>query len=131
MNKREILNLFNTKEVGPYNIDNYILLAVCYRGGFFMNPTTKSIVNVVFKNNGYENCIMGDLDYMKRLFYFYPPRDYIFTDDGYNLLDISNLEKEHSNFKAPIISSIDDIIAEDEKRKEMDRAILERVSKSN
>lgn len=50
-----------------YTTKGKVLLATNYRGGYFLNPETNKVENIVYKKSGYGNCIMGSLDYMKRL----------------------------------------------------------------
>lgn len=124
----QIRELFNKEEIGPYNIEGAILLAVNLRGGYFLSNNGKTVVNVVFKDNGYGNCIMGDLHYMKRVIYFDKSKDYRFTKDGYKLLEVEEIEQKNLNFKAKIINTINEIREEDIKRKIMDAEILKRIS---
>lgn len=124
----KIWDLFNRENVGPYNVDESTLLAVNLRGGYFLSNNGKTVVNVVFKDNGYGNCIMGDLHYMKRVIYFDKSKDYRFTKDGYRLLEIEQIERKDSSFKAKIISTIEEIVHENKKREIMDAEILKRIS---
>lgn len=120
----QIWELFNKENVGIYNIEEAILLAVNIRGGYFLSNNGKTVINVVFKDNGYGNCIMGDLHYMKRVIYFDKSKDYRFTEDGYNLLELKKIERENSNFRAEIICTIDEIKNENKKREIMDTKFL-------
>lgn len=75
-----------------YTTKDKVLLATNYRGGYFLNPETNKVENIVYKNSGYGNCIMGDLDYMKRLIESERIKgnklDYDFTEEGKKLLNI-------------------------------------------
>ena len=129
MKKNEkIWNLFNGEDVGFFNISESILLAVNLRGGYFLSKDGQTVINVVFKDNGYGNCIMGNLHYMKRVIYFDKSKDYRFTKDGYRLLELEQIESKDSSFKAKIISTIDEIVYENRKREIMDAEILKRIS---
>lgn len=129
MKKNEkIWNLFNGEDVGFFNISESILLAVNLRGGYFLSKDGQTVINVVFKDNGYGNCIMGNLHYMKRVIYFDKSKDYRFTKDGYRLLKLEQIESKDSGFKAKIISTIDEIVYENRKREIMDAEILKRIS---
>lgn len=129
MKKNEkIWNLFNGEDVGFFNISESILLAVNLRGGYFLSKGGQTVINVVFKDNGYGNCIMGNLHYMKRVIYFDKSKDYRFTKDGYRLLELEQIESKDSSFKAKIISTIDEIVYENRKREIMDAEILKRIS---
>lgn len=75
-----------------YTTKGKVLLATNYRGGYFLNPETNKVENIVYKKSGYGNCIMGSLDYMKRLIESEKIKgiklDYDFTEEGKKLLNI-------------------------------------------
>lgn len=88
---KKLLEIFMCEDLGPFDIKDSILLAVDNRGGYFLKPDN-SVVNVVFKNSGYGNCIFGDLDYMKNLIKWNDVNgrasDYRYTKEGKNILGI-------------------------------------------
>ena len=75
-----------------YTTKGKVLLATNYRDGYFLNPETNKVENIVYKKSGYGNCIMGSLDYMKRLIESEKIKgiklDYDFTEEGKKLLNI-------------------------------------------
>lgn len=74
-----------------YTTKNTVLLAENYRGGYFYNPLTNRVENIVYKDSGYANCIMGDLYYMQCLVKKQlkdGTSDYKFTEEGKKLLNL-------------------------------------------
>lgn len=117
----KLLEIFMCEDLGPFDIKDSVLLAVNNRGGYFLKPDN-SVVNVVFKNSGYGNCIFGDLDYMKNLIKWNDVNgrvsDYRYTKEGKNILGI--VDKK----------SLDDIIKEVTITKE-DNKIDNKMIKNN
>lgn len=109
--QREINKEYDENEF--YTIRGKTLLATSHRGGYFLNPETNTVENIVYKDSGCGNCIMGSLDYMKRLIKSSKINGidlgYEYTDEGRRLL---GLDKEKVNSK----KSIDDIISNAEKK---------------
>ena len=80
-----------------YSTKNKILLATNNRGGYFLDPKTNKVENIVYKDSGYGNCIMGTLDYMKNLIKQQEIKgikvDYEYTKEGKQLLGIDERKK--------------------------------------
>ena len=108
---KEILKSFMSEDTGPFNIENSILLAVNNRGGYFLK-SDNSVVNVVFKDTGYGNCIFGDLDYMKRLIKWNVSNgripDYRYTEEGKRILDIKSRKSLDDIIKEVTVTKVDD-----------------------
>lgn len=108
---KEILKSFMSEDTGPFNIENSILLAVNNRGGYFLK-SDNSVVNVVFKDTGYGNCIFGDLDYMKRLIKWNVSNgripDYKYTEEGKRILDIKYKKSLDDIIKEVTITKVED-----------------------
>ena len=81
-----------------YSTKGKILLASDYRGGYFLNPETENVENIVYKDSGYGNCVMGSLDYMKKLIKSNELKgikdEYEYTAPGKLLLDIKDKKKD-------------------------------------
>ncbi|WP_343009776.1 hypothetical protein [Clostridium celatum] len=108
---KEILKSFMSEDTGPFNIENSILLAVNNRGGYFLK-SDNSVVNVVFKDTGYGNCIFGDLDYMKRLIKWNVSNgripDYKYTEEGKRILDIKYKKSLDDIIKEVTVTKVED-----------------------
>lgn len=108
---KEILKSFMSEDTGPFNIENSILLAVNNRGGYFLK-SDNSVVNVVFKDTGYGNCIFGDLDYMKRLIKWNVSNgripDYRYTEEGKRILDIKYKKSLDDIIKEVTVTKVED-----------------------
>lgn len=83
-----------------YSTKNKILLATNNRGGYFLDPKTNKVENIVYKGSGYGNCIIGTLDYMKNLIKQQEIKgtkvDYEYTKEGKQLLGIDERKKSLS-----------------------------------
>ena len=108
---KEILKSCMSEDTGPFNIENSILLAVNNRGGYFLK-SDNSVVNVVFKDTGYGNCIFGDLDYMKRLIKWNVSNgripDYKYTEEGKRILDIKYKKSLDDIIKEVTVTKVED-----------------------
>lgn len=108
---KEILKSFMSEDTGPFNIKDSILLAVNNRGGYFLK-SDDSVVNVVFRNTGYRNCIFGDLDYMKKLIKWNVSNgrtpDYQYTEEGKRILDIKSRKSLDDIIKEVTVTKVDD-----------------------
>ena len=108
---KEILKSFMSEDTGPFNIENSLLLAVNNRGGYFLK-SDNSVVNVVFKDTGYGNCIFGDLDYMKRLIKWNVSNgripDYKYTEEGKRILDIKYKKSLDDIIKEVTVTKVED-----------------------
>lgn len=108
---KEILKSFMSEDTGPFNIENSILLAVNNRGGYFLK-SDNSVVNVVFKDTGYRNCIFGDLDYMKKLIKWNVSNgripDYKYTEEGKRILDIKYKKSLDDIIKEVTVTKVED-----------------------
>lgn len=108
---KEILKSFMSEDTGPFNIKDSILLAVNNRGGYFLK-SDDSVVNVVFRNTGYGNCIFGDLDYMKKLIKWNVSNgrtpDYKYTEEGKRILDIKDKKSLDDIIKEVTVTKVDD-----------------------
>ena len=69
-----------------YNTKDKILLATNYRGGYFYDPVTSIVENIVYKNSGYGNCVIGNIKYFNRLIKK-PGQDYSITKKGKSILN--------------------------------------------
>ena len=107
----ELLKSFMYEDSGPFNVKDSILLAINNRGGYFLK-SDDSVVNVVFKDSGYGNCIFGDLDYMKRLIKWNVSNgripDYKYTEEGKRILDIKYSKSLDNIIKEVTVTKVED-----------------------
>lgn len=108
-----------------YTTKGKVLLATNYRGGYFLNPETEKVENIVYKDSGYGNCIMGSLDYMKRLIKWNElngiKNEYKFTAPGKILLEIKENKKDLDDILDEASSKSTKNNEKNNKRREIER----------